>query len=145
MGFLKEKGMKFLDLEKQYRGRRLVDLIVYSQRKTRDKNGCMATSLQLKNELVELGVFDDAECFIKKEVMPNLLNKTYWKQDAGNFVYSFYDYFFLGYGDLGKLPMEDETIFGIMNYTIYYIVSIKYINSDIDNFLSKIHKPFIFF
>lgn len=145
MTFLKDKGLKFLDLEQQYKGKRLIDLIFYSKRQTLNKHDCLLRVSGLENELHELEIYKDAQGYIQKELLPHLLDKSYWKQDAGNFVYSFYDYFVLGYGDFGRSIMSDEEMFSIMNYTIYYIVSLMHINNDIEYFLSRIHKPFIFF
>lgn len=133
------------ELEEQYKGRSTAEFILNSYKDTKDKQEASLRSAGLVGEVIAAGVKVEFFYYMKEEVSPFIWGKDYWLRDAGEYAYSFYDFFVLGYGDMLKPIPTDEKIFSIFNCVTYALVLKMYDDEKFYNHVKKSGRKFIFF
>ena len=142
---MNEKIPSLQDLEKQYNGRTIAEFFMYSYSDAGNKNSTASRFISLNNELQSRKLSDDCNQFMKEMIIPNLWNKSFWKKDAGDYVYMYYDYFVLGYGDMFKRIPSDEGMFTILNCITYGIVLMMYDDQKLYKHIKRTSKKFTLF
>lgn len=134
-----------LELEKQYKGRTTAEFMLYSYKESKNKQGAAYRALGLIDEIKSFGIEEDFNNFMKEEIIPFIWERDFWLRDAGNYVYRFYDFFVLGFGDTFRLPPDDEQLFSVFNCTTYSLVLMIYDDEQLYHFVKKSGRKFKFF
>lgn len=124
-------------LMSQYKGKSISQFFIYSYENAGNKHTAALRAKGLIDEVQELSLSEDCNRFMKEEIVSRLFDANFWKEDASEYPYLFYDYFVLGYGDRLKSIPNDEAIFSMFNCVTYSVVLLMYDDSNIHRFVKK--------
>lgn len=124
-------------LMSQYKGKSISQFFIYSYNNAGNKQTAALRVTGLIEEVQALNLSEDCNQFMKDEIVDRLFNADFWKEDASEYPYLFYDYFVLGYGDMLKSIPNDEAIFSMFNCVTYGVVLLMYDDPSIYRFAKK--------
>lgn len=131
------KTPSMLDLMAQYKGKTISDFFIYSFNDAGNKQEATLRAIGLIEELKSLRLQTEFDNFMREEIITRLFDIDFFKEDAKEYPYLFYDYFVLGYGDMMKVPLNDEKIFVIFNSVTYSIVLMMYEDKKLLKFIKN--------
>ena len=145
IGYIVENKTSMQILCRQLAGITVAEYLLNLYVSTKNLDNANVTSHDLFEIVLENDLNEKTLNFYFEKIDKNLYNKGYWKKEAEDFVYSFFDYFVLGYGDLGKTPLNDSQMIAIMNYILSTLVQKMFQEKGFYKLVNRMNKKYLFF